>query len=72
MCELWWMDLTTCDVSAIPESVICQMHAKEMICPSDDGTEIRIRCGGQGRQLYVKNQNDVPSRQWPRNPHDWR
>ena len=26
VCELWWMDLTTCGVSAIPEAVICQIH----------------------------------------------
>ena len=28
MCDLWLMDLTTCDVSASSEAVICQMHAK--------------------------------------------
>ena len=44
--ELLWMDLTTCDVNAILEEVICQMHAKEMIHPPDDGPRIRIRCGG--------------------------
>ena len=46
VCELRWTDLTTCDVSASTERVICQMHAKEMIRPSDDGPGIRIRCGG--------------------------
>ena len=60
VCELWWMDLTTCDVSASPETVICQMHAKEIIRLSDDGLKIHIRCGGWSRQLCVKNQNDIP------------
>ena len=61
MCELWWMDLTTCDVSASLEAVICQIHAKEMICFMDDGLEVHIRCGGWSGQLYVtKNKNDVP------------
>ena len=46
MCELWWTDLTTCDVSASPEAVICQIHAKEMIHLSNDGLDIYIRCGG--------------------------
>ena len=46
MCELWWMDLTRCDVSAIPEVVICLMHAKEMIRPQGDGSNTCIRCGG--------------------------
>ena len=48
------MDLTTCDVSESPEVVICQMHAKEMIRPPDDGLTIHIRCGGWSRQLCVK------------------
>ena len=46
MCELWWMDLTTCDVSASMEAVICLIHAKEMICPSGDGPDTHIRCSG--------------------------
>ena len=46
MCELWWMDLTTCGVSAILEVVICQMHAKEMIRPPGGGPEARIRYSG--------------------------
>ena len=71
MCESWWTDLTTCGVSASPEAIICQMHAKEMIRPPDDGPEIRIRCGGWIRQLYAKNKNDVPDGRWPENPHDW-
>ena len=54
MCELWWMDLTTCDVSACLEAVIFQMNAKEMIHPPDDGLGICIRCGGRIRQLYAK------------------
>ena len=72
LCELWWMELTTCGVSASPEAVILKMHAKEMIRLPDDGPEIRIRCGGQIRQLYAINQNDVPYRRWPKNLHEWR
>ena len=49
VCELWWTDLITCDVSASPEAVICQMHAKEMIHPPDNDPGIRIRCGGRIR-----------------------
>ena len=48
------MELTTCDVSAIPEAVICQMHAKEIIRLQDNGLEIRKRCSGQSRQPCVK------------------
>ena len=66
------MELNTCDVSASLEAVICQMHAKEMIHPPDDGPKIHIRCGGRIRQLYAKNQNDVPHERWPENPHEWR
>ena len=54
MCELWWTNLTTCDVSASPEAVICQIHAKEMMCLLGDRPESRIRCGGQGRWLKIK------------------
>ena len=54
MCELWWMELTTYDVSASLEAVICQMHAKEMIRPLGDGPDIHVRCGGWIRQLYVE------------------
>ena len=72
VCELWWMDLTTCGVSASLEAFICQMHAKEIICLPDDGLKIRIRCGGWSRELCVKNQNEVPYRQWLENPHEWR
>ena len=61
VCELWWMELTTCDVRASQEEVICQIHAREIIRLP----EIRIRCGGWSRQLYVKNQNDVPYGRWP-------
>ena len=51
VCELWWMDLTTCDESTSLEVVICQIHAKEMICLPDDGLDICIRYGGRSRQL---------------------
>ena len=71
MCDLWWTDLTTCDVSASPEAVICQMDAKEIICLPDDGLDFRIRCGGRSRQLICKNKNDVPYGMWLENPHEW-
>ena len=51
---MWWMDLTTCDVSASPEAVVFQMHAKEMIRPPDDGSKTRVRCSEQIRELYVE------------------
>ena len=60
MCELRWMDLTTCDVSASPGPIICQIHAKEIICLLDDGMDICIRFVGPSRKLCVKNQNDIP------------
>ena len=65
------MNLTTCDVSAILEVVVFQMYAQEMIRSSDDGLEICIRCGGRIRQLYDKNQNDVPYGKWPKNLREW-
>ena len=46
MCELWWTDLTICDVSESLVAVMLKMHAKEMIHPSDDGTGTRIMCDG--------------------------
>ena len=64
MCELRWTELTTCDVSASLEALICQIHANKMIHFLDDGLEIRLRCGGRSRQLCVKiqnkNKNGVP------------
>ena len=54
VCELWWMGLTICDVSASLVVVICQMHAKEMIRPLDDGSGTCIRCGGRIRHLYAE------------------
>ena len=71
MCELWWKDLTTCDVSASLEVVICQIHAKEMIHLPDDGLDICIRCGGRSRQLHVtKIKMMFLNGQWPENPHE--
>ena len=46
LCELWWTDWTTYDVSASPEAVKFQMHAKEMIFPSGGAPETHVRCGG--------------------------
>ena len=46
VCEFWWTDLTTCDVSASLKAVVCQMHVKEMVRSLDSGLETRIRCDG--------------------------
>ena len=46
MCELWWMELTTCDVSASPGALICQIHARKINRFVENGPEIHIRCGG--------------------------
>ena len=54
MCELWWIELTTCDVTTSSEVVICQIHAKEMIRLPDDGPNIYIRCGRRSRKLCIK------------------
>ena len=45
--------MTTCDVSASPEAVICQIHAKEMIRLSDDGSDIYIKYNGWSRWLLI-------------------
>ena len=70
MCELWWMELTTCDVSASPEVVICQIHAKEIIHLLDNGPKICIRCGERSIQLYAKIKMMFLNRWWPKNPHE--
>ena len=69
-CDLWWTDLTICDVSASPEAVMSQIHAKEMSRSPDNGLVICIRCDGRSRRLYVKTKNDVPYGRWPKNPHE--
>ena len=56
VCVLWWMDLTTCDVSASPGAFICQIHAHEIICFVDNGPDVYVRCGRRSRQLCVKIQ----------------
>ena len=43
VCELRWTELTTCDVHASLEAVICQIHAREIIRIPENGLEIRIR-----------------------------
>ena len=50
---LQWIDLTTCDVSVSPGALICQIHAGKINRFVDNGLEIRVRCGGWSRQLYV-------------------
>ena len=45
MCELRWMDLTTCDVSASPRVVLCQIHARKINHFVDNGLKvIRVVC----------------------------
>ena len=46
VCELRWMDLTTCDVSASPGAVLCQTHARKINRFVDNGPGIHVRCGG--------------------------
>ena len=46
VCVLWWTNLTTCDVSASPRVLICQIHARKINHFVDNGPKVRIRCGG--------------------------
>ena len=57
MCVLRWTDLTTCDVSASPREVLCQIHARKINHFVDNGTDIRVRCDEWRRQFCVKIQN---------------
>ena len=67
VCVLWWMNLTTCNVSAGLGAFIFQMHARKINCFVDSGLEVRVRCdewkrqlklhslmGGGSRSFYVK------------------
>ena len=54
LCELWWMDWTTFNVSASLEIVICQMYVKEMIRSLGSGLGTRVSCDGRIRQLYAE------------------
>ena len=45
VCVLRWMDLTTCDVSASPGALICQIHARKKNRFVDSGPEVCVRCG---------------------------
>ena len=46
ICELKRTNLTTCDASASPGALICQIHARKMNRFVDNGPEIHVRCGG--------------------------
>ena len=50
VCVLRWTNLTTCDVSASPWTLICQIHGIKRKGFVDDGPDVRIRCG-EKRQL---------------------
>ena len=51
--------MTTCDVSASLGALICQIHARRINFFVDNGTEVRVRCGGWRRQLRVKIQKKL-------------
>ena len=46
VCVLRWTDLTTCDVSASPWTLICQIHGRKIKGFVDNGPEVCVRCGG--------------------------
>ena len=50
VCVLRWTNLTTCDVSASPWTLICQIHGRKIKGVVDDGPYVRVRCG-EKRQL---------------------
>ena len=52
VCVLWWMNLTTCDVSTSLEAFICQIHARKIKGFVDDGLDVRIRCGEKDNYKY--------------------
>ena len=75
VCELRWMELTTCDVSASPGELLCQIHARKINDFVDSGLEVCVRCGGQKRQLCVKIQTKTKNmvtlnKRWPENLHE--
>ena len=41
MCELRWMELNTCDVSASLEVVICQIHVREIMSSGQWSKDLR-------------------------------
>ena len=55
VCVLWWTNLTTCDVSASPRALTCQIRARKINCFVDSGPEVRVRYDEWKRQLCVKN-----------------
>ena len=66
VCVLWWANLTTCDVSASPGALICQIHARKIKGFVDNGSIVHIRCGGKDNYKY-KNKSKITflNRQWP-------
>ena len=70
VCVLWWMDLTTCDVSTSMGALICQIHAIKINHFVHNGPEIRIRCGGWRRRLYAKIKIMFLNGQWIENLHE--
>ena len=64
VCVLRWRDLTTCDVSASPGELICQIRTRKVNRFVDNGPEVRVRCG-DGKDKYVlkyniKVKNSIP------------
>ena len=75
VCELRWMDLTTCDVSASLGAVICQIRTRKINCFVDSGPEVHVRCSEWSKQLCVKIKNKTKNMVtlngwWPDNPHE--
>ena len=58
MCMLRWTELTTCDVSASPRELICQIHARKIKGFVDDGPDVCVRCSGKDNYKY-KNKSKI-------------
>ena len=57
VCVLQWTKLTTCDVSASPGALICQIRSRKIIFFVDNGPKVHVRCGGWRRKICAKIQN---------------
>ena len=71
VCELQWTDLTTCNVSASPGALLCQIHIRKINGFGDDGPDVRVRCGGKYNYKY-KNKSKITflNEWWPEKSHE--
>ena len=71
VCVLRWTDLTTCDVSASPGELICQIHARKIKGFVDDGLDVHVRCGRKDNYKY-KNKSKITflNRRWTKESHE--